>query len=92
MNTAKTSALKTFLEYLGRGAVPVDGSYWVDAKSTRQAGAVEAPATTRQATTSWRDNVPLSPTVRASRGATVSSFKPQTSPPLGKCAPAAPGR
>jgi hypothetical protein len=30
MNTRKTSMLKTVLEYFGRGAMPVDGYYWVD--------------------------------------------------------------
>jgi hypothetical protein len=30
MNTPKTSMLKTVLQYFGRGAMPVDGYYWVD--------------------------------------------------------------
>jgi hypothetical protein len=30
MNTHKTSMLKTVLEYLGRGATPVDGYHWID--------------------------------------------------------------
>jgi hypothetical protein len=30
MNTLKTSALRTVLEYLGRGATPVDGYQWVE--------------------------------------------------------------
>jgi hypothetical protein len=30
MNTRKSSTLKTFIEYLGRGATPVDGYYWVE--------------------------------------------------------------
>lgn len=30
MNTRTGSTLKTFLEYLGRGATPVDGSSWVE--------------------------------------------------------------
>jgi len=35
MTTQKTSALKTFFRYLGRGAVPVDGIYWVANSSER---------------------------------------------------------
>jgi hypothetical protein len=30
MESRKTSALRTFIEYLGRGAVPVDGTYWTE--------------------------------------------------------------
>jgi len=35
MNTRKTTLLKTIVEYLGRGAVPVDGIYWVGNSSER---------------------------------------------------------
>jgi hypothetical protein len=38
MSTRKTSLFRTFIEYLGRGAVPADGIYWVDTASpARQA-------------------------------------------------------
>ena len=30
MESRKTSAFRTFIEYLGRGAVPVDGTYWTE--------------------------------------------------------------
>jgi hypothetical protein len=30
MNTNKSSKLRTFLEYMGRGATPVDGYHWIE--------------------------------------------------------------
>jgi hypothetical protein len=33
MNTRTGSTLRTFLEYLGRGATPVDGSHWIEAQA-----------------------------------------------------------
>ena len=37
MKTRKTTLLKTFIEYLGRGAAPVDGIHWVG-NSSEHAG------------------------------------------------------
>jgi len=39
MNTGKKSLLRTIVEYMGRGATPVDGMYWFDnpAKSNARA-------------------------------------------------------
>jgi hypothetical protein len=41
MNTRTGSTLRTVLEYLGRGATPVDGSNWVE---TQRAPGIEKKA------------------------------------------------
>ena len=40
MNSAKKSLLRTVLEYMGRGASPVDGMYWFDNPAQSQTRAL----------------------------------------------------
>jgi hypothetical protein len=39
MNSGKKSLLRTVLEYMGRGATPVDGMYWFDNPAQSEARA-----------------------------------------------------
>jgi hypothetical protein len=43
MNSRTASTIKTFLEYLGRGATPVDGSNWIEVQKAPGVGKQASP-------------------------------------------------
>ena len=78
MNPAKKSLLIKVLEYMGRGATPVDGMYWFDNPARSATRAMSGALIGRGIEPNRFSAAPMTP----------RACVPQ---PLGKCVPAAPG-
>ena len=78
MSSRKKSLLITVLEYMGRGASPVDGMYWFDNPAKSSTRAMSGALIGRGIEPNRFSAAPTAPRACA----------PQR---LGKCAPAAPG-
>jgi hypothetical protein len=69
MNTHKQTRLEALVARMSRGAVPMDGIYWLDPKDARVAGAMLAKSPERAAApeTDWSPaSVPWSRLLRRS--------------------------
>jgi hypothetical protein len=59
MNTHKQTRFEALVARISRGAVPIDGIYWLDPKDARVAGAMLAKSAKRAAAPE-RDSSPVS--------------------------------